>query len=86
MLRTSRAKRLAIATVLALIAAVLTQKRHRHKIAKRLPGRLGGGMAEWTIAAVLKTAGRKPRGFESLSLRKKLITLPFLVSDSIIFM
>ncbi len=28
-------------------------------------------MAEWTKAAVLKTAGRKPRGFESLSLRLK---------------
>ena len=28
-----------------------------------------GGMAERTKAAVLKTAGRKPRGFESLSLR-----------------
>ncbi len=42
-------------------------------------------MAEWTIAAVLKTAGRKPRGFESLSLRKK-VTLPFLFSDSIISM
>jgi hypothetical protein len=30
-----------------------------------------GGMAEWTIATVLKTVGRKPRGFESLSLREK---------------
>ena len=28
-----------------------------------------GGMAEWTIAAVLKTAGLTARGFESLSLR-----------------
>jgi hypothetical protein len=28
-----------------------------------------GGMAEWLIAAVLKTADRKIRGFESLSLR-----------------
>jgi hypothetical protein len=31
---------------------------------------LNGGMAEWSIAAVLKTVGRKPRGFESLSLRR----------------
>ncbi len=51
----------------------------------RLRGRRQGGMAEWTIAAVLKTAGRKPRGFESLSLRKK-VTLPFLFSDNIISM
>lgn len=29
-----------------------------------------GEMAEWSIAAVLKTVGRKPRGFESLSLRQ----------------
>ena len=27
-------------------------------------------MAEWLKAAVLKTAGRKPRGFESYSLRQ----------------
>ncbi len=29
-----------------------------------------GGMAEWLKAAVLKTAERKLRGFESLSLRQ----------------
>ncbi len=29
-------------------------------------------MAEWFKAAVLKTAGRKPRGFESYSLRQPL--------------
>src|SRR5205823_2627354 len=34
-----------------------------------------GGMAEWTIAAVLKTAGLTPRGFESLSLRPRVILL-----------
>jgi hypothetical protein len=28
-----------------------------------------GGMAEWSIATVLKTVDRKVRGFESLSLR-----------------
>ena len=28
-----------------------------------------GAVAEWFQAAVLKTAGRKPRGFESLPLR-----------------
>jgi hypothetical protein len=28
-----------------------------------------GGMAEWTMAPVLKTGKRKLRGFESLSLR-----------------
>ena len=33
-------------------------------------GRPRGGMAEWSIAAVLKTADRKVRGFESLSLRQ----------------
>ena len=38
---------------------------------------VGGGMAEWTIATVLKTVGRKPRGFESLSLREK-VSMPFL--------
>lgn len=31
-----------------------------------------GGMAEWSIAAVLKTAVRKDRGFESSSLRHAL--------------
>ncbi len=31
-----------------------------------------GGMAEWTMAAVLKTVTRKGRGFESLSLRQFL--------------
>jgi hypothetical protein len=30
-----------------------------------------GGMAEWLKAAVLKTANRKVRGFESYSLRQK---------------
>ncbi len=29
-----------------------------------------GAVAEWLMAAVLKTAGRKPRGFESLPLRQ----------------
>jgi hypothetical protein len=29
-----------------------------------------GGMAEWFKAAVLKTANRKVRGFESYSLRQ----------------
>jgi hypothetical protein len=29
-----------------------------------------GGMAEWLKAAVLKTANRKVRGFESYSLRQ----------------
>ena len=29
-----------------------------------------GAVAEWLKAAVLKTAGRKPRGFESLPLRQ----------------
>src|SRR5437899_12085851 len=38
---------------------------------------LAGGMAKWTIATVLKTVGRKPRGFESLSLREKA-SMPFL--------
>jgi hypothetical protein len=33
-----------------------------------------GGMAEWLKAAVLKTADRKVREFESLSLRHPLIT------------
>ena len=32
-------------------------------------------MAEWTIAAVLKTVDRKIRGFESLSLRLLTIQL-----------
>jgi hypothetical protein len=32
-----------------------------------------GGMAEWFKAAVLKTADRKVRGFESYSLRHLLI-------------
>lgn len=35
-----------------------------------------GGMAEWSIATVLKTVGLTPQGFESLSLRKKA-TRPF---------
>ena len=30
----------------------------------------GGGMAEWSKAAVLKTVDRKVRGFESYSLRQ----------------
>ena len=34
-----------------------------------VPSPLSGGMAEWLIAAVLKTVDRKIRGFESLSLR-----------------
>jgi hypothetical protein len=29
-------------------------------------------MAEWSMAAVLKTVGRKSRGFESCSLRQKI--------------
>ncbi len=29
-------------------------------------------MAEWSKAAVLKTVGRKSRGFESYSLRQKV--------------
>ena len=37
-----------------------------------------GAVAEWFKAAVLKTAGRKPRGFESLPLRQ----LPRLVHRS----
>jgi hypothetical protein len=32
-----------------------------------------GGVAEWSKAAVLKTAERKLRGFESLLLRRLLI-------------
>ena len=31
-------------------------------------------MAEWSMAAVLKTVDRKVRGFESCSLRQKIIT------------
>ncbi len=38
----------------------------------------GGGMAEWSIATVLKTVGRKPRGFESLSLRERTL-VPFVL-------
>jgi hypothetical protein len=34
-----------------------------------------GGMAEWFKAAVLKTADRKVRGFESYSLRHLLTPL-----------
>jgi hypothetical protein len=34
---------------------------------------LTGGMAEWFKAAVLKTVERKLRGFESYSLRQKII-------------
>ena len=35
------------------------------------PGNLSGGtVAEWTIAAALKAAGRKARGFESLPFRR----------------
>jgi hypothetical protein len=33
-------------------------------------GELPGGVAEWSKAAVLKTAERKLRGFESLLLRR----------------
>ena len=32
-----------------------------------------GGMAEWFKAPVLKTGGRKPRGFESYSLRQIIV-------------
>jgi hypothetical protein len=34
-----------------------------------IPSTRSGGMAEWLIAAVLKTVDRKIRGFKSLSLR-----------------
>ena len=34
---------------------------------------LSGGMAEWFKAAVLKTVERKLRGFESYSLRHKIV-------------
>src|SRR5262245_40467141 len=34
-----------------------------------------GGMAEWLKAAVLKTVRRKPRGFESLSLRQPALPM-----------
>jgi hypothetical protein len=43
------------------------------KIDKSLSHKLyfhAGGMAEWFKAAVLKTADRKVRGFESYSLRQ----------------
>ena len=33
-----------------------------------------GGMAEWFKAAVLKTVERKLRGFESYSLRHKIVS------------
>ena len=39
-------------------------------------------MAEWLKAAVLKTAGRKPRGFESLPLRHGLDALRFAVDPN----
>ena len=32
----------------------------------------GGTVAEWTIAAALKAAGRKARGFESLPFRQQV--------------
>jgi hypothetical protein len=35
---------------------------------------LPGGVAEWSKATVLKTVGRKPRGFESLLLLKREFT------------
>src|SRR5574340_836851 len=35
-----------------------------------LKGSNSGGMAEWSMAAVLKTVDRKVRGFESCSLRQ----------------
>ena|GEM_PF-3077736 len=34
---------------------------------------VSGGMAEWFKAAVLKTVERKLRGFESYSLRQRLV-------------
>ena len=39
----------------------------------------GGTVAEWTIAAALKAAGRKARGFESLPFREGIrqATRPF---------
>ena len=38
--------------------------------ADRLINLCGGTVAEWTIAAALKAAGRKARGFESLPFRQ----------------
>ena len=38
---------------------------YNRRVSTELAGR--GGMAEWPKAAVLKTVGRKTRGFESLS-------------------
>ncbi len=51
-------------------ATSLTRARLNRSLSAAAYGILcGGGMAEWTIAAVLKTARCKPRGFESHSLR-----------------
>jgi hypothetical protein len=43
-----------------------------------------GGMAEWLKAAVLKTANRKVRGFESYSLRQFLLLFQYVNSSSLV--
>jgi hypothetical protein len=43
--------------------------RHCRSDAGRIDNLRGGTVAEWTIAAALKAAGRKARGFESLPFR-----------------
>ena len=53
----------------AAFSEILLYKRNAIPILRLLPLGLTGGVAEWSKAAVLKTAERKLRGFESLLLR-----------------
>lgn len=43
-----------------------------------------GGLAEWSIAAVLKTADRKVRGFESLTLRHSAAVVDKALSSGLL--
>jgi hypothetical protein len=54
----------------AAFSEIILYKRMVIPILRLLPLGTPGGVAEWSKAAVLKTAERKLRGFESLLLRR----------------
>lgn len=45
-----------------------------------------GGLSEWSMVADLKSAGRKPQGFESSALRQFFQSLNQLINVSILSM
>jgi hypothetical protein len=68
-----------------MMATVNSQCQRKGRTPRGRYTRRTGEVAEWLMAAVLKTAGRKPRGFESHPLRQRYIgprALPRMASRS----